>query len=167
MWRAPRGRRKEHRALDAYIKLMRAAGSVSERSARHLAGTGLTLSQFGALEALLHRGPLCQRDLSRKLLKSGGNIVLVVDNLEKRGLVERRREGPDRRFVTVHLTPRGRRLIRRIFPRHARAIVREFEVLSPAEQEQLGRLCRRLGLGLGRSTAEGKSVTRSGRNASS
>lgn len=157
------GRPEEVRALDAYIKLMRAADSVSERASRHLAASGLTLSQFGALEALFHRGPLCQRDLGRKILRSGGNVVMVVDNLEKRGLAVRRRDGADRRFVSVHLTPKGRRLIRQVLPRHVRAVVREFGVLAPDEQELIGRLCRRLGLGLdGRNEPGKRSVTRVG-----
>ena len=53
-----RGSKKEIRALDAYIKLMRAAESVTDRTSRHLAAAGLTISQFGVLEALLHLGPL-------------------------------------------------------------------------------------------------------------
>lgn len=141
-----RGTKVEIRALDAYIKLLRAAESVSARTSQYLGATGLTLSQFGVLEALLHLGPLCQRALGEKILKSSGNITVVVDHLEKRGWVERKREGDDRRFVTVHLTPQGRRLIRGIFPRHARAILKEMGALKPREQKQLGRLCRRLGL---------------------
>ncbi len=141
------GKREEVRALDAYVKLMRAAESVSARAARHLAAERLTLSQFGVLEALFHLGPLCQRDLGERLLRSGGNIVMVIDNLEKRGLVERQRGKQDRRFVSVRLTGKGRRLIVRIFPPHATVLVREMSVLSPREQDKLGHLCRRLGRG--------------------
>ena len=42
----------------------------------------MTVSQFGVLEALHHLGPLRQGEISAKLLRSGGNITLVVDNLE-------------------------------------------------------------------------------------
>jgi MarR family 2-MHQ and catechol resistance regulon transcriptional repressor len=124
---------------------MRAAESVSSRASRHLSAVRLTVGQFGALEALYHLGPLCQRDLGHKLLRSGGNIVMVVDNLENRGLVERRRGREDRRFVTVHLTREGRRLISRVFPRHAAAIVEEMKTLSASEQQELGHLCRLVG----------------------
>ncbi|HEX8746054.1 MAG TPA: MarR family transcriptional regulator [Pyrinomonadaceae bacterium] len=141
-----KGAGKEVRALDAYIKLMRAAESVSARLAPHLAKAGLTVSQFGALEALYHLGPLCQRDLGKKILKSGGNITMVVDNLEKRGLVERVRGEGDRRYVTVNLTKPGRKLIGELFPRHAGAIREEMCVLSDAELEKLGSLCKRVGL---------------------
>jgi MarR family 2-MHQ and catechol resistance regulon transcriptional repressor len=141
-----KGSRREVSALNAYIKLMRAAESVESRRGPAYAETGLTVSQFGVLEALFHLGPLQQTALGQKLLKSGGNITMVVDNLEKRGLVRRRR-GDDRRCVQVRLTPAGRVLIRRIFPRHVASIVEEMAVLNMAEQETLGRLCRRVGLG--------------------
>jgi len=141
-----RGSAQEWAALDAYIKLMRAADSVTARLDPLMRAADLTVGQFGALEALLHRGPLCQRDLGRKLLRSGGNITVVVGNLARRGLVRRHRGPQDRRFVTVTLTDKGRRLIGGIFPRHVRHVVRELEALSPPEQAELGRLCRQLGL---------------------
>ncbi len=140
-----KGTKNELRALDAYIKLMRAAGSVTSRLNPHLVAAGLTASQFGALEALFHLGPMCQRDLGDKLLTSSGNVTMVVDNLEKRWLVKRRREGEDRRFVTVHLTEKGRRLIGEILPGHVAAIVEDMSTLSEREQEELDRLCRKLG----------------------
>ena len=140
------GRPAEVRALDAYIKLTRAMSSVDARLAPGLAGVGLTPTQLGILEALLHLGPLGQRTLGAKLLSSGGNITTVVDNLERRGLARRKRRGDDRRHVTVHLTPEGRRLIAKVFPGHVRAIVAAFSALTVAEQETLGRLAKKLGL---------------------
>jgi MarR family 2-MHQ and catechol resistance regulon transcriptional repressor len=141
------GSEEEVRALSCFIKLIRAAETVSGRLAASVTAAGLTMSQFGALEALLHLGPLYQCDLGKKLLKSSGNITMVVDNLEKRGLARRERDAEDRRFITVHLTEEGRRFICELFPKHAAAIAREMSVLTPEEQEQLGRLCRKLGCG--------------------
>ena len=140
-----RGAAAEVAALDTYIKLMRAAESVTARLEPSMAAVGLTVGQFGALEALLHLGPLCQRDLGRKLLRSSGNITVVVGNLALRGLVRRSRRRDDRRFITVRLTEKGRRLISTLFPRHVSLLVREMNPLSPREQSELGRLCRRLG----------------------
>jgi MarR family transcriptional regulator, 2-MHQ and catechol-resistance regulon repressor len=140
------GRPAEVRALDAYIKLTRAVSSVEARLAPALATAGLTPTQLGVLEALLHLGPLGQRVLGGKLLTSGGNITTVVDNLEARSLVRRERRGDDRRQVTVHLTPEGRRLMTKVFPNHVRAIVDAFSALNPGEQETLGRLAKKLGL---------------------
>jgi MarR family 2-MHQ and catechol resistance regulon transcriptional repressor len=88
---------------------------------------------------------MCQSDIGAKLLKSSGNITLVIDNLEKRDLVRRERDPDDRRMVIVSLTEKGRDLIERIFPGHVAAILAEMSILTAAEQETLGRLCRQLG----------------------
>ncbi len=138
------GTKAERDALNAYIKLMRAADSVTTR-AHTVLPKGLTLAQFGVLEALLHRGPLYQGELAGKLLKSGGNLTLIVDNLEKSGLVTRERDPKDRRFITVALTDKGRTLISELFPQVAASITQEFAPLSSAEQFTLGWLCRKLG----------------------
>lgn len=140
------GSEAERVALDAFIKLRRAAESVSNRVNRHLADAGLTESQFGVLEALWHLGPLSQAVLARKILRSSGNLTLVVDNLEKRGLVARSRESRDRRIVNVSLTREGDALIGSLFPLHLQRIVAEFERLSSEERIELARLCRKLGL---------------------
>jgi MarR family transcriptional regulator, 2-MHQ and catechol-resistance regulon repressor len=140
-----RGTTEEVLALNTYIKLQRATNSLEARLAHRRTMADITGTQFGVLEALYHLGPLCQGEISAKLLKSGGNITLVVDNLEKRGLVQREREPHDRRMIVVSLTPAGRELISQIFPKHLAAIVDEMSVLTPEEQQTLGDLCRKLG----------------------
>jgi MarR family transcriptional regulator, 2-MHQ and catechol-resistance regulon repressor len=139
------GNKETVRALNAFINLERASDTVIGRLTPPLGAQGLTLGQLGVLEALLHLGPLCQHELAKKLLRSGGNITLVVDNLEKHGWVRRVRQQNDRRMIQIQLTPAGRRLISRVFPAHARAIAAEMSRLSAGEQEMLRRLCRKLG----------------------
>jgi MarR family 2-MHQ and catechol resistance regulon transcriptional repressor len=140
-----RGREKTVRALNAYINLARATDSIFGRMAAQLESQGLTPGQFGVLEALLHLGPMCQHTLAEKLLRSGGNITLVVDNLEKHGWVRRERQKADRRKIRIHLTAGGRRLISWVFPLHAKAIEKEMSCLDTREQEALRRICRKLG----------------------
>lgn len=140
-----RGAPEVVRALDAYIKLMRCARSVSERADDSLRSMGFTESQFGVLEMLLHLGPLHQHIIGEKLLLSRANITLLVDQLARRRLVRRERDREDRRRVLVQLTPEGRRKIERLFPSHARHLARAFSILEPAELVELSRLCRKLG----------------------
>jgi MarR family 2-MHQ and catechol resistance regulon transcriptional repressor len=142
-----KGAKREIRALNAFINLVRAGESVVGRLAPLMEEAGLTVSQFGALETLFHLGPMCQRELGQKLLKTGGNVTMVVNNLERRGLVSRSRSGKDRRRVTVLLTREGRALIERAFPAVLAGIVGEMSVLGPSEQEELRRLCRIVGKG--------------------
>jgi len=141
-----RGNKAETRALSTYVKLMRAAESVTARTHRHLSSTGLTVSQFAVLEALYQLGPLSQREIGQKILRSSGNITMVIDNLEKNGWVRRERNEVDRRFFIVHLTDNGYNLINKIFPPHAAVIAKDLGVLTAAEQDALGQLCKKLGL---------------------
>lgn len=141
------GTTEERRALDAYIKLSRAAETVTQRIHAHLGAHDLTISQFGVLEALYYLGPLHVGQVGEKILKSSGNMTLVVDNLEKRGLVERRRREDDRRCIELHLTENGRLLIERIMPHHVSQVVAAMAVLNSEQQTQLAALCRQLGLG--------------------
>ncbi len=138
--------RTDRLALGAWVKLARSAESVSTRIHGHLAAYRLTVSQFGVLEALYHVGPLSQRSLARKILKSTGNMTHVLNNMEKRGLVRRQPDPKDRRAVEVHLTRKGTQLVRNVFPRHAEIVRREMSILNTTEQHELGRLCRKLGL---------------------
>ena len=140
------GTPEEKSALDVYIKLSRAAEAVNTRINQHLKAKNITISQFGALEAIYHLGPMHQNRLAEKILKSTGNLTLVIDNLEKRGLVTRERDPEDRRCITIDLTGSGRELIEQLFPRHVAIVVREIGVLTRAEQSQLAALCRKLGL---------------------
>ena len=142
------GPQDEKDALDTFIKLQRASETLNAAVNTEIASYGLTTSQFAAMEAIYHIGPMCLRDIGRKILKSGGNMTLVVDNLEKGGYVVRERSERDRRHVTVHLTEAGQTKMASIFPQHAQTIGRLMSVLTPEEQAHLGALSRKLGLGI-------------------
>ena len=132
-------------AVRAYVKLNRANRTVLAAVERRVAEAGLTLTQLGVLEAILHKGPMHQRELGRKVLTSAGNLTDLVDKLVARGLVSRERR--DGRSVLVALTPAGRGLIEGLFPAHARDIAAAFGCLTAGELAELDRLLRKLGLG--------------------
>ena len=132
-------------ALSALINLMRASDSVATALQKDIDQHGLTTSQFAVLEALLHLGPLFQGELSQKLLRCTGSITSVVAGLEKKGMVERRRESHDKRFVRVSLTAKGKKTIERVFPRHALSVAQLFGSLTREELGELRRLCAKLG----------------------
>jgi MarR family 2-MHQ and catechol resistance regulon transcriptional repressor len=131
--------------LKTYAQMMRATEAVTGKMHRHLARSRLTISQFGVLEALYHLGPLCQRDIGEKILKTSGNITTVIDNLEKRGLVVREKDLSDRRFIIVRLTGEGHGIIDGIFPLHAKIAEEVFSILDKDELERLGELLKKLG----------------------
>lgn len=140
------GSAEEVLALDSYIKLSRAFETVTTAINAHLHNHDLTISQFGVLEALFHLGPMQPGQLAAKILKSSGNLTLVIDNLVKQGLVTRQRRADDRRRIDIELTSEGQALIEAIFPGHAVGVAQTMGVLTTNEQTQLAVLCRKLGL---------------------
>ncbi len=141
------GTEEERRSLSTFIRMMRGVESFNTRTFNMSPASQLSLSQFATMEALFHLGPMYQKDIAAKLLKTSGNLTMVINNLEKQGLAKRNRLQADRRFTTVHLTRKGTKLMEEIFPKHAEIITREMSVLSDEEQETLGYLCKKLGLG--------------------
>jgi len=140
----------EERSLRLWVALARSYATFARAVASAVEEYGLTPPQFGVLEALHHLGPLPLGELADKLLVTGGNVTYVMDRLEDRGLVRRERSGEDRRVVEGHLTAEGRRLIADVFPDHVELIDDLAGVLEPAEQEELRRLLKKLGKGIGR-----------------
>lgn len=141
-----KGTDKEKLALDAMIKLVRCADSLLSATKESYSRAGLTESQFAVLEALYHLGPMSQKEIGSKILKSKGNLTMVVDNLEKNGLAERSHQPADKRYYSVRITPAGEKLMRSVFPQHVDGVLKAMSALTTQEQTQLAALCKRLGL---------------------
>ncbi len=139
---------EEDAALRLWIALARSYLTFSRVVGSRVVEYGLTIPQFGVLEALHHLGPLSLGELAEKLLVTGGNVTYVMDRLEEHGLVYRERSQEDRRVITAHLTPEGREMIAGVFPGHARFIRDLVSHLSTEEQADLRRLLKRLGKGM-------------------
>jgi MarR family 2-MHQ and catechol resistance regulon transcriptional repressor len=132
-------------ALSTWVKLARAAAIVGKRTGEHIRSAGLTVGQFGAMDTIYHKGPMTPGELCSKQLVSGGNMTVVLDNLEKDGLVVRVPSKTDGRSVTIHLTPQGEAKMDQVFPEHARVVGELLASLSTEDQRLLGDLLRKLG----------------------
>lgn len=135
-------------ALGTWIKLARAYSTVEKKSDESIRSFGLTTAQFGVIEALGHLGDMSVGMLCEKMLASGGNMTLVLDNLEKQNLVARIPNPNDRRAWNITLTEKGKNVFNEIFIKHAEHIEITMKVLSQTEQKQLGELLKKLGLGI-------------------
>jgi MarR family 2-MHQ and catechol resistance regulon transcriptional repressor len=140
--------KKTDLALAMWVKLTRAHDTFNHLTAANIRTFGLTPAQFGVIECLGHLGSMLIGDLTKKHLVSGGNMTVVVDNLEKDGLVERLVSDEDHRAFYVKLTPKGKRLFDKIFLKHAQYVVKLASILSESEQIELGLLLKKLGTGL-------------------
>jgi len=124
---------KAHRALSAHIE-------------ESLARDGLCLSDFMALEALLHKGPLTVGEIGARVLLASGSMTAAVDRLAKMGLVRREFSEKDRRVRVIHLTPQGRELVEKAFEAHALDLEQLMAVLDAEEREELYGLIKKVGL---------------------
>jgi MarR family 2-MHQ and catechol resistance regulon transcriptional repressor len=133
-------------ALRLWVILSRAHSAIAAHAGADVARHGLTLAEFGILEALYHRGPMLLGEVQRRILVSSGGITFLVDRLTAKGLVERRTCKSDRRARYAALTPQGEALVAEIFPAHAQALTRAMSGLTPEEQETVADTLRTLGV---------------------
>ncbi len=150
-----------------WIVLSRCHRAVSQIAERSIADAGLCLSDFAALEALLHKGPLTITEIQAKVLLASGSMTAAVDRLERKGLVIRRATPSDRRAKVLELTPEGKRVVEAAFRRHAAALEAAMAVLNGSEKRQLYGLLKKLGLFAAEARAEAgrdsKTTIRKGR----
>lgn len=133
-------------ALRLWVIMSRAHAAIAAHASADVARHGLTLAEFGILEALYHRGPMLLGEVQRRILVSSGGITFLVDRLTAKGLVERRTCQEDRRARYAALTPAGSELVAKIFPEHAAMLTQVMEGLTVAEQATAADLMRALGL---------------------
>jgi MarR family 2-MHQ and catechol resistance regulon transcriptional repressor len=132
-------------ALKLWVVLARAFNAVSGRSQADILTHGLTPGEFAVLELLHHKGPTLLGEIQKRVLVSSGGITFLVDRLTKRGLVERRHCATDRRARYAALTAEGEKLLRKIFPGHARAMAKAVSGLNAADQKVATALLKKLG----------------------
>ncbi|MGH9631292.1 MAG: MarR family winged helix-turn-helix transcriptional regulator [Bryobacteraceae bacterium] len=138
-------RKQSRKGVHLWLLLWKTTKALEVYARRSVESTGLCLSDFGVLEALLHKGPLPVSAFGKKILVSSGSVTAAVDRLERAGLVERMGAAMDRRSRIVHLTAKGSELIKRLFEEHARDMEQAFSYLDGPEREALAGLLRKLG----------------------
>jgi MarR family 2-MHQ and catechol resistance regulon transcriptional repressor len=132
--------------VHVFLVLWKAARAVQAYAEKSVTNLEMCGSDFAVLEALLHKGPLPVNEIGRKVLLTSGSITVAVDRLEKKGLVQRRAHGTDRRARIVHLTKTGRKLITRAYTRHAQDIERLASAsLTVTERATMIRLLKKIG----------------------
>lgn len=104
--------------LDSYLPylLNRAGARIAAAFGEEMRPLGASLQIWRVLAALREKDGRRMGDLSQTTSIEVSTLTRLVDNMEKGGLVERRRDGADARVVALHVTIAGRRLTRRILP---------------------------------------------------
>ena len=132
--------------LLAWLRLMRVYQKVDRASAEHLRDWGLSVAQFDVLARVGSQAGIKQQEVADLLLVTKGNVCQLLDRMEDRGLILRRREG---RANHLFLTEAGRRLYDEAVPAQEAMVSERFSALSNEEQAQLHELLRKLDTSLG------------------
>src|SRR5215831_12121150 len=107
--------RIDRSAIHTWLVLMKAHRTLARHATRSIEALDMCLSDFGILEALLHKGPQSVKELGRRIELTSGSMTAAIDRLEARRLIHRADHATDRRAWVIHLTPAGRALIAKVF----------------------------------------------------
>ncbi|HMA03300.1 MAG TPA: MarR family transcriptional regulator [Gemmatimonadaceae bacterium] len=133
-------------ALKLWVVLNRAHEAVGELAKLDVDKSELSLTEFGVMEALYHKGALSAGEVSRRVLLRSGSLTYVIDKLVERGLIRRTVCETDKRRTYLQLTTTGAALMRKMWPGHAAAIAHAMEGLTLAEKRTAARLLKKMGL---------------------
>ena len=128
-----------------WLVMMKAMRALTRYALAGIEGTGLGLSDFGVLEALLHKGPLPVNTIGSIVDLTPGSISIAVDRLFVKGLISRVESTDDRRVRIIALTQRGKDLIIPAFRKHAGQMKKVFTELSPEELRVLEEALKKAG----------------------
>jgi DNA-binding MarR family transcriptional regulator len=126
-------------ADSAFLAVMRAAGGLLRGVEVLLNRYGLTGTQYNVLRILRGAGDdgACGREIANRLITAEPDITRLLDRMEKRGLISRRRDAKDRRFVTTRIAPSGLEILATLDAPVAALHRRQFGKVSGAELRRL------------------------------
>lgn len=140
-----KGSTDEKLALDCFIKLFRASEVVKNKSTRIVNESGFSDGQFFVLDALYHIGDMSQKLLSEKIMRTEGNLTMIISNLFKRKLIKKIRSKDDGRVYIISITAKGKSEYEKVFPFFLEAVKNDFSVLTKEEKIFLQNVCKKLG----------------------
>ena len=123
-----------------YLALWRTTREVQQIAEANIAESGLCLSDFAVLEALLHGGPQRVTTIAEKVLLTSGSMTSAIDRLAAKSLVERMADPRDARARVIELTDAGTALIEPIFAQLSTALDAAVGTLSADDGAELLRL---------------------------
>lgn len=127
------------RVMSQFIKTMR------QPIGKHIRDHGITENQFMVLEMLYAKGTLTMNEIIERTQSSDGNIAVVINNLLKAELIEKKIDEQDRRIRRISLSEKGFEIIDHYFPLHVAEIDRLFSRVSSKDKEELINLLKKIG----------------------
>ena len=130
--------------MQTWIQLFRAFNKIRAKESSYIQSFDITMNQFQVLEVLYHRGDLSIGSITKLTMSTPGNITVVVKNLKRDGYLETTLDNKDKRTSIVSISQKGKELIEKLFPNHAKNFEEYFKVLDDEETDTLFKILRKL-----------------------
>ena len=127
-----------------WIRFLRFGLLSHKRLEEDLEKVGLTPPQFYVLATIGYAGGLPFGEIGAKMMVTVSNLTGIVDRLEEKKIVSRKRDENDRRVVHVVLTEKGVKLYKSTIPLFEKSLIQIFSALDKTQQKELSALLRKL-----------------------
>ena len=131
-------------ATSLWVRFLRFGLQSHKKLEGDLDKLGLTPPQFYVLATIGYAGGLPFGEIGAKMMVTVSNLTGIVDLLEDKKLVIRKRDETDRRVVHVILTDKGAKLYKSTIPQFERSVAEIFDRLNKPQQKELSALMRKL-----------------------
>ena len=118
------------------IATARSYNAVFSKIEKHIQKFDLSLSEFGVLEMLLNTGEQSVQKIAEKILVTSGTITYVLDKLQRKGLISRKKCEKDKRVFYITLTSNGETFISEVFMEHTRFLEALFQDLDRNQKKE-------------------------------
>jgi MarR family 2-MHQ and catechol resistance regulon transcriptional repressor len=132
------------KSMQTWIQLFRAFNKIRAKESSYIQSFDITMNQFQVLEVLYHRGDMSIGSITKLTMSTSGNITVVVKNLKRDGYLETTPDNKDKRTSIVSISQKGKELIEKLFPNHAKNFEEYFKVLDDEETDTLFKILRKL-----------------------
>ena len=132
------------KSMQTWMQIFRTYNKIRTKETTYIQSFDLTMNQFQVLEVLYHRGDLNIGSITKLTMSTSGNITVVVRNLKRDGYITSIADIKDKRASILSITQKGKDIIEKLFPTHAKNFENYFEVLDEEETDTLFTLLRKL-----------------------
>ena len=136
--------KRADKSMQTWIQLFRAFNKIRAKESSYIQSFDITMNQFQVLEVLYHRGDLSIGSITKLTMSTPGNITVVVKNLKRDGYLETTPDDKDKRTSIVSISQKGKELIEKLFPNHAKNFEEYCKVLDDEETDTLFKILRKL-----------------------
>ncbi len=130
--------------LKLVIALSRAVNAHNRAALEVFRKHGLTMAQFAVLEVLHHKGPMKIGEISEKILSTSGNMTVVIQNMERDGLIECCKHPRDNRARLIVITDNGAKKLQNLFPEYLEAMTRVFSPVAGEEKQIIAQALKKI-----------------------